>query len=632
MKLDPNSRLFDRVPDLFQSPFPGADAYADEAFQALLSRANSIGARGTIGQSLLVQASAQAWNQATQMLWKAKATQVGDILPSLWSSIAWVNPKKDSIAGVLAEVPFPLTTDPNELLRAAGTVALDLALDLVTAVPVVGRIAGIAVGLGQALAPLFANLAAGDSIPADRRNVLPWRRYTEKLDESWVRTFVTFDAVATDWTPAFAPPTDARPWQLADGLDEQGNKIGQVLAPFAGKSVAWNGSYGCIPGTFRVAGILQHRGRPQTESEARFYADGTMIQRYGDFTQTGDFYPCLQQVAGTAWQQVAAGGPDTYKVDCAALESLWRDWFTALYTSALEQDHGDWLLAYLARELADGEWRLGTDISGAHRAEAEDYSTVPMVTQRTIDGRGLAEDEARTNCFFTDIDTKKGRVQSGYLPPRWARDPKTKAYVAPPVDPRARAHLCTSWPHIQLLLQTYGRADDKIVLPALRTVAKLQRRRLATTLDCAYVRPDPVGDKPAYAAFRDPRLRSLCLSLRRRLLKHPSRMLVEYETAREVDPVFAAALKDAGVPTTLPQRAAARFQIRAAASAPPLDPNAPEPDPPLNVMGGLAFEPGAGPTSGRSRWLGPALLGGAALATTIAVAVGVRQSRRARGR
>lgn len=544
--------------------------------------------------------------------------------------MAWSDARKNTIAGVVAEVPFPLSSSPADLIGAVTTVGLDLALDAVTAVPVVGRVIGIAVGIGHALAPVLQAHINGQGLKA--REVLPWRRYNETVDQSFVRAFIDVESASVDWTPAFAPPTDARPWQLADGLDEQGNKIGQVLAPFAGKSVAWNGSYGCLPGTFRVAGILQHRGRPQTESEARFYADGTMIQRYGDFTQTGDFYPCLQQVAGTAWQQVAAGGPDTYKVDCAALESLWKDWFTALYTSALEQDHGDWLLAYLARELAGGEWRLGTDISGAHRAEAEDYSTVPMVTQRTIDGRGLAEDEARTNCFFTDIDTKKGRVQSGYLPPRWARDPKTEAFIAPPVDPRARAHLCTSWPHIQLLLQTYGRADDKIVLPALRTVAKLQRRRLATTLDCAYVRPDAVGDKPAYAAFRDPRLRSLCLSLRRRLLKHPSRMLVEYETAREVDPVFAAALKDAGVPTTLPQRAAARFQIRAAASAPPLDPKAPEPDPPLNVMGGLAFEPGAGPKAERSRWLGPALLGGAALATTIAVAVGVRQSRRARGR
>ena len=94
-------------------------------------------------------------------------------------------------------------------------------------------------------------------------------------------------------------------------LDEQGNKIGQVLAPFSGKSVAWNGGYGCLPGTFRVAGILQYRGRPQPADAAlRYYRDGTLIHIYGDFTQTGDFFPSLQQLAGTVWQQIAAGGPD----------------------------------------------------------------------------------------------------------------------------------------------------------------------------------------------------------------------------------------------------------------------------------------------------------------------------------
>ena len=79
MKLDPNIRLFDRVPDVFASPFPGADVFADDAFQSLLVRART-GANGTIGQDLLTQASSQAWNQATQILWKTKATQVGDVV------------------------------------------------------------------------------------------------------------------------------------------------------------------------------------------------------------------------------------------------------------------------------------------------------------------------------------------------------------------------------------------------------------------------------------------------------------------------------------------------------------------------------------------------------------------------
>jgi hypothetical protein len=33
MIINPNSEMFDRVPDIFNSPFPGADVYADDAFK-----------------------------------------------------------------------------------------------------------------------------------------------------------------------------------------------------------------------------------------------------------------------------------------------------------------------------------------------------------------------------------------------------------------------------------------------------------------------------------------------------------------------------------------------------------------------------------------------------------------------
>jgi hypothetical protein len=76
MLINPNNSLFDRVPDLFISPFPGTDAYANEAFQQLLSRVRGEGAADDRA-SLTHQAGAQAWNQATQMIWKQKATARG---------------------------------------------------------------------------------------------------------------------------------------------------------------------------------------------------------------------------------------------------------------------------------------------------------------------------------------------------------------------------------------------------------------------------------------------------------------------------------------------------------------------------------------------------------------------------
>ncbi|MBK8649739.1 MAG: hypothetical protein IPN16_25010 [Gemmatimonadetes bacterium] len=175
----------------------------------------------------------------------------------------------------------------------------------------------------------------------------------------------------------FAPPTDAIPWQLLDGVDQDdpNNALGQVLAPFANKTVAYNGMYGCLPGTFRVAGLLQYRARPQRpDKELRFYNDGTIIQQHGDYTQTGDFFPALQQLAGTTWQQIAAGGPDAYKVDCVKLEKLWRDWFSALYTSAMEQGYGTYLPAVPrargSRRVAPGRQRLGHLVAGCDRLVA----------------------------------------------------------------------------------------------------------------------------------------------------------------------------------------------------------------------------------------------------------------------
>lgn len=628
MLVNPNSRLFDRVPELFVSPFPGADAYADDAFKALLSRASGDGLR-SVEQALITQAGAEAWNQATQMVWKQKATLAGDLLADVWSKVSWIDKRTDAIAGILAEVPFPLTTDPEQLVGALANMAVDLALDAITAVPVVGWIAGIVVGIGKALAPIFKDLI-DPQVPPERRAVLPWRRYNEALDQDWVRSFIRLEASGSDWTGTFSPPTEPKPWSLADGVDEDGNIIGQVLAPFSGKSVAWNGAYGCLPGTFRVAGILQYRGRPQPPHSAlRYYNDGTLIHLYGDFTQTGDFYPSLQQLAGTTWQQIAAGGPDTYKVDCAALEKLWRDWFTALYTSALDQGHGDWLLGFLAREV-HGEWRLGASASGALRAEANDGTIVPLVTRATLKDGTLATAKSRTLCMYSDRVVKgKPTTQSGYLPKKWSSDPKTKEYIAPPqyAQTRGDGFVCFPWPPAELLLSQYKRADDAIVLPAVRAVAQLQRRRLSRSLDCAYVRPEAVGDKPAYAAFRDESLRAHCIEMRKRLLKHPSRMLVEYETAREVDPEYANALKEAGVPTNAIQRGAVKLNIRGSAGAEPLDPRTPTPDRPLRLQGGLPFDPAPERHPGGPKWLGPAVLGGAALATTIAVAVGVAKSR-----
>jgi hypothetical protein len=632
MIVNPNNQLFDRVPDIFNSPFPGADVYADDAFKILLQRASG-DSKQSVGEALMSQAGAQAWNQATQMLWKTKATLAGDLLGDVWSKVASTVPGSGEIAGLLAEVPFAITADPAQLIGAMASVGIDLALNAVSAIPVAGWIIGIVVGIGKALAALFKGLGKDDNVDPAQRARLPWGKYNRDIDQEWVRTFIKIDAAGVDWTPMFAPPTDAITWQLLDGVDKDDPKtvLGQVLAPFANKTVAYNGMYGCLPGTFRVAGLLQYRPRPQRpDNDLRFYNDGTIIQQNGDFTQTGDFFPALQQLAGTTWQQIAAGGPDAYKVDCVKLESMWRDWFSALYTSAMEQGYGTYILPYLAREV-HGEWRLGANASGILSPAGTDWEPVPLVTPETFKTGALATPKSRTRCMYTDVMVDGKRVTSGDGGQRWTRDAKTGAFIAPPPSPWAgrAGHLCVPWPPGDLLLSKYRRADDAIITPAVKAVAQLQRRRLSRSLDCAYVRPFAVGDRPAYAAFADKSLQAHCVEMRKRLLTHPARMQVEYETVRAVDPEYADALRGAGVPTTAAQRAAAMMKVTGfKAATQPLDPKEPPLGPPRPLQGGLPFDPTPDDAKTGRSWLGPVVLGGTALVTTIGVAIGVARSRR----
>ncbi|MBL9102744.1 MAG: hypothetical protein JNL82_17490 [Myxococcales bacterium] len=632
MIINPNNRIFDRVPDIFNSPFPGADVNADDAFKILMQRVSE-GGQQTIGEAILSQAGAQAWNQATQMLWKTKATLGGDLLGDVWSKVSWIDPKTDSIAGMLAEIPFAATSDPVQLIGAMANVAVDIALNAISAVPVAGWIIGIAVGFGRALAGLFKGLRSGDSVPPEQRARLPWGAYNETVDQEWVRTFINIDAAGVNWTPLFAPPTDAIPWTLVDGVDKRDpkNVLGKILAPFVNKTVRYNGMYGCLPGTFRVAGLVQHRNWNQPpNSELRFYGSGEIVQQYGEFTQTGDFFPALQQLAGTTWQQIAAGGPDAYKVDCAKIERLWRDWFTALYESAMEQGHGDYLLPYLARKV-HGEWRLGANASGIYRPTAPNGKYVPLVTAGTFKDGVLATPKTRAGCWFTD-GLKDGKRYAFETAQKWPYDEKSGAFQAPPASKFGgrSGYSCVPWPPAELLLSQYKRADEVITTPAARAVAQLQRRRLSRSLDCAYVRPLAADGRPAYAAFVDNRdLRDHCIEMRKRLLKHPARMGVEYETVREVDKEYAELLRQAGVPTTAAQRATAKFGMKLGANAEPLDPKEPAPDAARPLMGGLPFDPGGDEEPARS-WLGPVLVGGAAVTAAIGAAIAVKRWRAAR--
>lgn len=560
-----------------------------------------------IGQDYLARVGGIAWNQLAKMAFKAKATLAGDMLPDLLHAAAWIDKASGELRGIVAEVPFLLSTERDVQLQAMARVGMDVGLAALSALPVAGWIVGLIGQVAKMIAEIFLAEAQGKT---NVRLRLPWGGYSEKTDEDIADLIVQTLIPLPDWSSIFLPPTDAKAWQIADGVDGEGQTIGSIMAPANGTlssgNVAYNGNVGVIPGTFRTAGVVQAQGFTPDADKIRYYASGEVIWRGERLTQTGDFYVATSQLGGQLWQQTLKnhpvnGNPDAFKVDVPRLRAAWRQWFDALYGSAFDLGLGDFLMPYLAFKRGD-EWCVGIDAAGVLRPAVEDGRgvegpgasflsrghLVPLVT-RDIWKSGLATQQTRTGCLVVE---DAGGAQVGF-PTYYQRD-KAGRLVAPPAPTYAgRGRRCVPWPPGELLLQRYQRVDEAIIFPTLDALKRQQRASLARTLVCAYVRIDEVDGRPAYAAFRGPEnkdLRDAAIAMRQLLLKHPDRMKVDFATAQAVDPVYAEQLRAAGVPTTRAQQAALRG-LAAGGAIRPLDPRAPSPPTPPPVQGGLPFAP-----------------------------------------
>jgi hypothetical protein len=158
-----------------------------------------------------------------------------------WSATSWGMSGRRSHPSSLAPARSPACWPrslsespliPAQLLGAMANVAIDIALNAVSAVPWRDGSSASLSGSGKALAALSGAFARMTTSPEQRAR-LPWGRYNRDIDQEWVRTFIKIDAAGVDWTPMFAPPTDAIPWKLLDGVDQDDpkNVLGQVLAP-----------------------------------------------------------------------------------------------------------------------------------------------------------------------------------------------------------------------------------------------------------------------------------------------------------------------------------------------------------------------------------------------------------------
>ncbi len=616
MLLDPNRDELRGVPSGFTTPFASNDARLSDKYQAIAKAAGDVGGLVSIGERLLCQQQAQAWQSGLSLVNFAKATVIGDILNDALPQVAWMS--KSGPAGLFAKVAFPQSTNPADLAKALARVALDVAVAAISSVPIVGQILGAVVQVAMFLYRIFT--APKEAEP---ELLVPWSAYSDKLDEDLVNHFLLkFFGQGVDWTGIWLPPYERADWELhkaaRDGKEYKG---GQVWAPLKGGAVAYaEGQLGCIPNTIRVAGHLQRiPGGPPVAKLRRLWYDYGDIGWGGLVTNVGDFFPSTGQVAGGMWKQAErAGSPDMYKVDARAIQSAWAEYFGQFFDSGFslyksDASIGELLAPYICTQTKD--IRLGIpNLMRPHPA--------PFVTP-AIFKQGPASRETWNDCLFIEEnlprklpawphdrpDSKDAKLPAQHpdlnyrAPHYWNADGQAvthenfwKAVKNPngvvgaahsvPGHRAPEGYRCVPWPTGEERLTGYRRPDEAIIGPACDHMIAMQLRCLDATLVSAYVRPDAVDGKEAHGAFRNNKaLHDRCIAVRKLLLTHEARYRVNLKDAEDADPAFAEKLRESGVNNS-PLQMSKHLGLRAPL---PSDDGAPLPAPPAPA-GGIAFD------------------------------------------
>jgi len=578
------SQIFDQLPSQFESFFPSEQSLADGKMASVLARA------GGSGQGLLTRVQAETITQGLQLVQQAKAVLVGDFLSAKLPQL--VSFTQDSWGqkipqGLFASVPFPNAMTEDPILGAMADVGLKTALSAISAVPIVGRIAGLIVNVGMALARLFAAREVDVELPP---LLLPWTRYGRDKDEDLVnKGLILSTAGGVDWTSVWLPGLGGT-WTFARASDEQGKEIpgARVYAPLVGKEVGWSrgSGLGAIPNTLRVAGPVQtlpdnrlrdlgysgdadaksdweHQKRFILRGDTRKDAEGqgvyNELYRPPTITDTGSFYPAFAGIAGQLWQQVQQrGNPDMYKIDALKIRDSWQDYWGSFFEDAfntlkkLEQlkgkdDQIQWLWAALTPYVCVIQQNGKSVTLGM--ADIDRPQAGPLVTPGMFAGKGPGPLELRTPSLYSEVRGPKGWDQAERQGDMAIKNWDGKIIEPARMDnfPKGYEWRTVPWPSGVELLSYYKRPDEAIITPACEALSRAQKRCLESTLICAYVRPVSSGGKPAYAAFADPSLRQKCLDMREILLKHDARYGVSLPDVDAIDPAFAAKLRASGV-------------------------------------------------------------------------------------
>lgn len=571
------SQIFDQLPPAFQSFFPSEQSMLDGKLASVLAREG-----GSTGADLMTQLQAQSVTQGLQLVLKEKATIAGDFLNANMPQL--VSFTKDQFGlevpqGLFASVPFPATILEDPLLNAMAGVGLNLALNAISAIPVVGKIIALVVNIGMALAKLFG---AQDEDPEIPPLLLPWTKYQRDPDEDLVNKGLLTTASKVDWTHIWLPGLGGT-WSFERAGDQNGKEMpgARVYAALSGKSVGWSKGtgLGSIPNTLRVAGPVQTtpdlravkhhyyviRGDDREKAEGlgvynELYRPPTVID-------TGAFFPAFAGISGQLWQQVQQrGNPDMFKVQALKIRDAWQDYWGAFFNDGFnimknmsakkssDDDQLRWLWAamtpYICVVQQNGK-SITLGMSGINRPHPGPLVTPDIFTK----GPGYSWHNTPGLYSVVTEGVWEGAQATGpgdMAVLAWGGDklisPSRLGGKSNGVPIKA-----VPWPSGEERMSYYRPPDQAIITPACEALRRAQLHCLETTLVCAYVRPDPakgpMGEPlPAYGAFlADAELQKRCRDVRELLLKHDARFGVSLVDVDAVDPAFAVRLRAAGV-------------------------------------------------------------------------------------
>lgn len=563
MKVDRNATWYKAlqiggVDGEYESPYPN---WADVASKGFLAKDQSQDSNNRMsdfgGEGMGTQTAMSAYTRLTQATTGHIVTSdiTGGVQTDWLNEIGMDQEVRDGaatvITGMFALVRYGQETDPVAIAGRMAEAGLNMALNFLGAIPIVGWICAAAIAIGKAFYKLKQ---AADQAARAEPIIVPWQEQSADTDEFIINRVVREIAESGDWTPMWLPRCevlDSEGWRVYKSSQGDGTRVyGTFDANGTPSYHDPRNGLGVIPNTQMISDFVQFLAPGAADNSEALDA---FTNRQDRTVNTGDFYPSVSQLGTTLWSWAnRAGSPDMYKIDTWEIEEAWGDYWRTFFING---------------------WDLIKHYNAKKGTRNKDY----------LDGISIGKALGKFYVLGCNPKYQAGRVDSaacqiGIAPqmlmqvgnmngPGLSNAGVLHGFGAPgEVNP-----MLSTWTN-GLHKHRWYSPFDAIIMPALKTLRARQQAYLAKSTVCSLVRYEQTQKGSEFAAFADRgpgaygaaerrALAKRCHDMRGYLLDNIARYTVKDDDVRPVDPKFANELKAS-------KSHAPEFPI---AGAPPLD-------------------------------------------------------------